>query len=194
MVSVIGLVGPIGSGKDTAADYIAGKYGYTIFSFRDAVAEATEKEGLEPDRENMQKVSREMRDKLGENVFAKMVLEKITAAKCEKALVKEMRTAGDIRVIKGHFGTGMKIIKVVAPENARFERMRARQRPGDPASIEEFRQQEKREEELGYMKAFNFTDFIVFNNGTKEELYAQIDAVMEKLNNDTRLMRRHLFG
>ncbi|MBI4170892.1 MAG: AAA family ATPase [Candidatus Aenigmarchaeota archaeon] len=193
MVSVIGIVGPIGSGKDTAADYIAEKYGYTIFSFRDAVREVAEKEGLEPDRENMQKVSREYRDKYGEQVFAQIILEKIRASKCEKALVKELRTSGDVKTIWNSFKTEMKIIKVVMPARLRFERMKSRGRPGDPITLEEFNQQEKREEELGYTKAFNFTDFIIFNTGTKEELYEQVDKAMKSLKEDKTLVRKRFF-
>ncbi len=190
MVSVIGIVGPIGSGKDTAADYIAQKYGYIVFSFRDMIAELMKKEGIEPNRENMQAFSREKRDAEGEDVFSKALLNKITVSKCEKALVKELRTAGDVKTLKGHFKSGMKIIKVAAPETLRFERMKARQRLGDPKTIEEFRAQEKREEEIGYTKAFNFTDFIVFNTGTKEDLYAQIDKTMASLKEDKSMIRR----
>lgn len=190
MVSVIGIVGPIGSGKDTAADYIAQKYGYNVFSFRDMIAELMKKEGIEPNRENMQTFSREKRNAEGEDVFSRALLNKIIESKSEKALVKELRTAGDVKTIWCHFKSKMKIIKVAAPDTLRFERMRSRQRLGDPKTIEEFRAQEKREEEIGYTKAFNFTDFIVFNTGTKEELYAQIDKAMAALKEEKSLVRR----
>jgi dephospho-CoA kinase len=190
MVSVVGIVGPIGSGKDTAADYIAEKYGYRIFSFRDVVREETEKGGIEPNRENMQKVGRELRDREGENVFSKIILKKIITSNCEKALVKELRTAGDIKTISDQFRGSMKIIKVTATVQARFERMRTRQRPGDPNTLEEFQRQEKREEELGYTKAFNFCDFVVQNNGAKNELLKKIDDVMSRLDEDRSLAKK----
>ena len=192
MVSVIGIVGPIGSGKDTAADYIAEKYGYRIFSFRDAVREEVEKRGLEQNRENMQKVSREMRDTKGEDVFSRMILNKIIETKCGKAIVKEIRTSGDLKPIRDHFRGSMKIIKVTATEKIRYERMKERSRTGDPFSLEEFQQQEQREEELGYTKAFNFCDFVIPNNGTKEELYKKIDEIMSRLQEDKSLFRRRL--
>ncbi len=190
MTSIIGIVGPIGSGKDTVADYIAQRYGYTIFSFRDVVKEVVEMEGLEPNRENMQKVAREKRDKEGESVFSKIVLDKIIASKCEKVVVKDLRTAGDVKTIRDHFKTQMKIIKIVATAQLRFERMKARGRPGDPKTLEEFLQQEKREEELGFTKAFNFTDFMVFNTGSREELYSQVDKIMNSLDEDKALVRK----
>lgn len=190
MVSVIGIVGPIGSGKDTVADYMAQKYGYTVFSFRDIIAGMMKTEGIELARENMQKFAREKRDAEGENVFSRAILQKITESGCQKAVVKELRTSGDIKPLLKHFRTGMKVIKVVAPAELRFERMKARQRPGDPQTLEEFRQQEKREEELGYTKASNYTDFMVFNTGTREELFAQVDKVMGSLNRETALVKR----
>jgi dephospho-CoA kinase len=190
MASVLAIIGPIGSGKDTASDYIAEKFGYKIFSFRDAVAEAVQKEGLELTRENMQNVSREYRDKQGENVFSRMILEKILSSGCEKALVKELRTAGDVKTIWDHFKSDMKIIKAVSTVNIRFERMKSRSRIGDPKTLEEFMHQENKEEELGYTKAFNFAEFVVYNNGDKEDLYKQIYSIMNKLNENKSLTKK----
>ena len=194
MVSVLGIVGPIGSGKDTVTDYIAQKYGYAVFSFRDMIADMMKKEGIEPNRENMQQFGRQIRDERGEDVFSLALLERIVSSKCEKALVKELRTASDVKIIWSHFKSSMKIIKVVAPTSIRFERMRARQRTGDPKILKEFMQQEKKEEDLGYTKAFNFADFVVFNTGSKEYLYDQVDKLMNSLNQRNILFRRRFLG
>ncbi len=190
MASVIGIVGPIGAGKDSAADYIAEKYGYTIFSFRDIIKDLMDKAGIEATREKMQAFSREQRDKYGEEIFSKAILAKIIETKCEKAIVKELRTAGDIKIIKSHFKNDMKIIKVVATKEVRFERMRSRSRTGDPITLEEFEHQEQREEELGYTKALNFCDYVVFNSGSWEDLRKRLDNAMEKLHEDKSLKRR----
>ena len=190
MASLIGIVGPIGAGKDTASDYITDKYGYTSFSFRNIIAELMTKSGIELNRENMQKFAREQRDMNGEDIFSKAILNKILETKCEKALVKELRTRDDVKVLWNHFKKDMKIIKITAPAEIRFNRMKERHRIGDPETLEEFRGQDKKEEELGYTRAFNFTDFIVFNTSDKENLYAQIDKIMSSMKDGKVLTKR----
>src|SRR3989344_636870 len=109
---IIGIVGRIGAGKDTVAEYIARKYRYAVVAFRDAVKDATEKEGLEATRANMQAVSKKYRDRYGAGYFTGIILKKIDQ-NGPKVIVKEMRTDGDVLPLKKTF-PGMKIILVHA--------------------------------------------------------------------------------
>jgi len=174
---VIGIVGLIGSGKDTAAEYIAKKYNYLIISYRDVIAEIMQRIGLETNRENMQRFAREARDKHGEDVFAKKVLEKIKKSKNKKIIVKEMRTEGDLLTIRRNLGSFF-VIEVFAEEKLRYERLKKRKRLGDPKNFEEFLIQQKREEELGYTKSLEYADYCLENNGSLKELYEKIDKLM----------------
>lgn len=178
---VLGVIGRIGAGKDTVSDYVAKKYGYDIVSFRDAVREVTEKEGLEPNRENMQKTGKKYREKYGSEYFTKLVMDKVMHSKNDKIIVKEMRTEGDVNLIKENFGKSMKIIQVKAPKQSRFERLKKRGRLGDPKTLDEFDAQEQREEELGYTKALEFTEHEIENNGTFDELYKRTDALLKSM-------------
>lgn len=178
---VLGVIGRIGAGKDTVAEYVAKKYGYDIVSFRDAVREVTEKEGLEPNRENMQKTGKKYREKYGSEYFTKLVMDNVMHSKNDKIIVKEMRTEGDVKLIKENFGSAMKIIQVKAPRETRFRRLKKRARTGDPQIPEEFNAQEKKEEELGYTKALEFTDYEIENNGTFEELYKKADELLKSM-------------
>lgn len=178
---VLGVIGRIGAGKDTVAEYVAKKYGYDIVSFRDAVREVTEKEGLKPNRENMQKTGKKYREKYGSEYFTKLVMDKVMHSKNDKIIVKEMRTEGDVKLIKENFGKNMKIIQITAPKQIRFERIKARGRLGDPKTMEEFGAQEQREEELGYTKALEFTEHEIENNGTFRKLYKKIDSLLRRI-------------
>jgi len=180
---ILGIVGLIGSGKDTAADYISKKYGYEKVSFRDIVHEVVAEKRLEPTRENMQKVARECRDKYGEDFFSKKVLEKGKALikKGKNVLFKEMRTAGDVQLLRDEFGKKMKVIVIEAGERTRFDRMKKRGRTGDPKTFEDFSRQQKKEEELRFTDSLKFADIGVDNNGTKKELCLEIDGMMEGL-------------
>ncbi|MBI4018768.1 MAG: AAA family ATPase [Candidatus Aenigmarchaeota archaeon] len=177
MQKIIGIIGRIGAGKDTVAEYIARKYGYAVVAFRDAVKEVTEKEGLELTRANMQAVSKKYRDRYGGDYFTNIIMKKV-AESGPKIIIKEMRTEGDVLPLKNMFRK-MKIILIEADAEKRFERMFARGRAGDPQTLEEFEGQEKREEELGYTQALQYDDFKINNNGTLGELYEKVDKLFK---------------
>lgn len=175
-MKVIGIVGLIGAGKDTAAYYIAEKYGYHIISFRDLVKEVTEKEGLEPNRENLQMTGKKYREKYGKEYFSKLAVEKTRSF--EKSILKEMRTKEDVELPKKVFGKSMTVINVEADKKISFERLKKRARLGDPKNMEEFEKQGKKEVDLGYTNAIDFADITIKNNGTFDDLYKKIDKVM----------------
>jgi len=179
-MKAIGIIGTIGAGKDTVAEYIAKKYGFSVVSYRDIVREVVENEGLEPNRENMQAVARKYRDKYGEHVFADMALEKAKKIK-GNILLKEMRTLGDIEVPKMHFSKNLIIIAVDAKPDIRFRRLRSRGRRGDPKDFKEFLKHEQTEKNFGYYDGMRLADFRVENNETLKELYKKVDNIMKKI-------------
>ncbi|MBI4014364.1 MAG: AAA family ATPase [Candidatus Aenigmarchaeota archaeon] len=183
MQKILGIVGRIGAGKDTVADYVARKYGYAVVAFRDAVKDVTEKEGLELTRENMQHVGKKYRADYGEDFFTKVVAEKAERAG-GKVIIKEMRTDGDVLPLKDKFRKAMKIICVDADAEKRFARMLARGRTGDPQTREEFEKQEKHESELGFTAALSHATVGVDNNGTLGELYEKIDKLLKAMEYD----------
>ena len=184
---ILGIVGMIGSGKDTVANYISHKYGYEIVSFRDIVHDIVKERGLESTRENMQKTARECRDKYGEYYFSKKALEKGIALlkKGKKVLFKEMRTEGDVEILRKEFDRKIKIIIVEAGERTRFERVKKRGRLGDPKTLDEFMIQQKKEEELHFTDSLKLADLGIDNNGTKKELESEIDKMMEDLKRES---------
>lgn len=188
---IIGIVGPIGSGKDTVAKYLEEK-GYVHVSYADIIREAMRKEGIETTRENLQQYATKQRQEKGEDVFTRMVIEKAESSG-DRTVISGIRTAGDVKPLMKKFGDSLKIIKVVAWEGVRFQRLKNRGWPQDPKTVEEFRKHEKGETERGMTKAFQYADIAVFNNGTLEELHQQIDTALEKLKNKIDLKSRSLF-
>jgi dephospho-CoA kinase len=179
-MKVIGTIGLIGSGKDTVAQYIARRYGYTIISMRDLVKEVTEKEGLEPTRENLQTISEKYRKTYGMDYFARLATEKASGIGAKKVLISEMRKPEDITVPKARFGKDIMIILIEADPEIRFERLRKRGRLGDPKTFEQFQRQEKREYELYFSKSLHLAEYRIENNGTLEELYNKIDSLLKE--------------
>ena len=75
-----------------------------------------------------------------------------------------------------------------AERKIRFERLLKRKKEGDPRSWEEFlsldeRDQGKEEPDYGQRtrECINQADFLILNNGSKEELKSQIEKISSRL-------------
>lgn len=178
---VVCVVGKLGSGKDTASEYLCKKYGFSPVSYSEIVHEKTREHGLETTRANLQKIATEYRQTYGEEVFANMVVKKAISLGKDRVLLKEARTSVDVMPPKKAFGSNFHIIEVTTRQRLRFERLKARGGPKDTSVWDDFLSQEKREGELGYFGAAEMAEFRVSNDGSPDELHKKLDIVMAKV-------------
>ncbi len=182
---VIGFVGDIGSGKDSAAEYICKKYGYRNISMGDIVREILKKSGKPENRENLDALQKEIVAKHGAEFFAKEVLKKIMLNKLQRVIISGIRRPADAEVPMRAYGKDFVLVKIEAPAEIRFERIKAgtgRNRPGDPRTLEEFLKQEKAQYELfSLKKTYTYVSHKVDNSGTPEQLEKKLDALLEKI-------------
>lgn len=177
---VIGIVGLIGAGKDTAAKYIEEKYGYKSISYSELVHEKVKEEGLEPTRENLQMVAKKYREKYGMDYFAKLAVEKALNCGKEKIILKELRRKEDVEYPKRFFDN-FYIIEIYANKRIRFKRLKERASKKDPKTWKEFLEQENKERELGFHEAIKYADFRIKNNRGLRELYSKIDKTINEI-------------
>ena len=134
-------------------------------------------EGLEVNRENLQNY----RLKHGNCFLAEEIVRRVKNMKTDKIVLSTMRRSEDYEIPKKAFGE-IKMILVEADERIRFERVHSRGRENDPKTIEDFRKQCDRDAQIfDFGRLFAHADFIIENNGTKEELHEKIDDIMKKL-------------
>ena len=166
------------SGKGTVAEYLKEK-GFEGYVFSDVIKEEARNRGLELTRKNLQKVGDLLRiESNNEGVLAKKLLEKI---KTDKAFVDGARNADEILELRKR--DDFKLIAVDASQKIRYERLKTRNRPGDPETFGEFKKSDDLEnKKLGggqeINKCMDLADYKIDNNGTQKKLLEKVDKIL----------------
>lgn len=175
---VIGLTGPNGAGKGEIAAMLRDS-GYAYLSLSDLVREEARRRGLEPVRENLIRVGRDLRREHGSGVLARRARERIEAP-CVVDSVRNPGEVAQLRELDEFF-----LIGVTADARTRFARMQDRGRPGDAQTLEEFLERERIEDsddEEGQRAGATLAlaDLVLRNDDTLEVLEAKLrDALRE---------------
>lgn len=118
---IIGITGPFGSGKSTAASFFETK-GFTKITLSSFLEEALLKEGKEVTRSNLQDLGNVWRQKEGSGVLARKALEHISNKKIEKAVIDGIRNLGEVEELKKT--NAFTLLGVVADRKVRFGRVK----------------------------------------------------------------------
>ena len=170
----IALLGKMRSGKDTVGEYLCDTHNCKRFAFGDEVKDVINTyfpkafENGKP-REHYQVIGQSFR-KLNPNIWIERTLEKINTVEQLNPniniVVTDVRQPNEATELRKR---GFTIIKVVAPEHIRLERILA--------AKDNFN-----EEELHHETELNVDrcvyDYCITNDGTLEELYREVDVVL----------------
>ena len=177
---IIGITGLFASGKDTVANYLASK-GFDHFSLSAILREEAKEQNIEPTRENLIALGSSLKEYEGHDVLAKKSVEKISG----NTVVTSIRHPREVIFFKNKF-PDFKLIIVDADPKIRYERAVKRARSGDSiGTFEEFIITENEERGKGggqeFDEVFKLTDIKINNDGNLDELYQNIDRVIDKL-------------
>lgn len=183
---IIGLTGTHGAGKGTVVEYLVREKGFTHVAVSDTfLTREAKRRGLTPDRITRRDIANEYRAQsptaLMEAVYdeaADMI------ARGEDVVIEPQHTAAEVTFIQGVDGIE---IAVDADLATRFARIQGRGSEKDHVSFDEFRKQQEFElkqddpnmNNLG--AAIAAADHVIQNDGTLEELHAQVDDLLTKL-------------
>ena len=179
----IGVTGLFCSGKDTFANYLKSK-GFEHISLSDILREELMKRNVEITRENLQRIGNELRKTRGNDILARLTLEKINPEK--KYVITSIRNPLEIKKLAS--SKNFVLVNIDSNQEMRFKRMQSRQRnEKDPSTFEEFIESEAKElipkEESGQnlTACIKMARIIINNNSTEEELYKKIEETMPKI-------------
>ncbi len=172
---VIGLVGPIASGKGTISEFLVTK-GFKYFSLSDVVREETRKRGLVVNRTNLQDVGNELRKQFGGAVLVERISNQVKDN--ELVVIDGVRNPYEVKYIKEQLDGD--ILHISASKDNRLNRYiaRAKSRNEGEVSKDKFKQIDARdlgqgEDSKGQQVAecIKLADFRIVNNSSIDDFY-----------------------
>lgn len=184
---IIGITGTNGSGKDTVADFLIEKLGWSHFSLSDELRKISKEKNIEPTRDNLIALGRNIRETHGLDYLSQRIL-KVTK---NNFVVTSIRNPAEIEPFKK--SDKFMLIAVDAPVEMRYQRVisAGKSRFGhkireETMSLEEFKKKEQIEmhgtgAEQQLHTLINMADTKIENNGTIEELKHKVDELLKSI-------------
>jgi len=180
---VIGIIGPIASGKDAAADYFSKKYGFKKIVLSNFLRQEAKKRGHHPSRPYLRKLQAELRKKHGNDYLLKKAIAEINQKHYEKIVIDGLRQPDECALAKEKLKA--KIILIDSNPFVRFMRAKKRHRKGFAETYEQFLHQDAIENAVFHFhKTRKLANFKIINSSSLESMQKDIDRLAKKLKID----------
>ena len=180
---IIGVVGPIASGKNVITDFLFEK-GFVRMSLSEEVRKEARSRGLPIQRKILQDIGNEMRLKNGSDYWAGRLITMMEAGK--NYVVEGIRNPGEVTALRKL--PGFILIAVDAPVEKRFQWIMMRGKDSDPSSLEEVKKIDSRDRGEGEdshgqqsIASMQSADFKIVNDSTKEAMRRKAEKIFKKI-------------
>ncbi len=137
---IIGVTGAYASGKDTVADMLQ-KMNFYHISLSDIIRDEMKLQKIKLTRENMIRVGTKLRSEFGADILAKRALRKVRDG--ENYVFTSIRNPKEVEYLMKR--EDFLMVNVIAPEKVRLRRILGRNREGDPKTLKELKESERKE-------------------------------------------------
>lgn len=177
---LLGITGTNGAGKGTVVEYLVERKGFAHFSVREFLIAEIQKRGLPIDRTNMRLVA----DELRATHRPSYIIEELYKQALQKggdAIIESIRARGEAEFLKKN---GVLLVTVDADRAIRYERIVTRASETDKVDYDTWVEQEEAEwhntaaHEMDIPGVIAMADIHIENNGSLEELHAQIEQAL----------------
>lgn len=169
MNRIIAVIGMCGSGKSEAVKFFEER-GYKKVYFGEVVMEEIKRLGLEVNEANEKKTRESLRKDFGMGAMAIKSLPKIEEYyKTGNVVIESLYSWDEFKKVRDKFGDNFKLLTIYTTKALRYKRLA--DRPFRPLSEKDARSRDYSEiERLDKGGPIAFTDYLVINDGTLEEL------------------------
>ena len=177
---IIGLVGTMASGKETVKKYLVEKYNAKDCRFSSILRDVLDRVAVPISRESLQKVSTILRATFGENLLAKAIAKDASKLDASIVVIDGVRRFTDIEHLNEL--PNFVLVKIDADPKIRYERMKTRnENKGDAEkTYEQFIEDHNAEADRQIPEVMKTAKFAIDNSGTLDELFRQVDEILEK--------------
>lgn len=183
---VIGVIGTIGAGKDTAGNYIARKLDIPRYQISTPLKEICAERGVELTRENLVALGTELAAEKGEAYLAEYI---VSHTESDKLIITGMRQLAQIVFLQST--ADLTLIAIDADPSVRYERTKAAAAMGEAKTLDEFIANEHAENSppnvQRLFECMKLADYHLTNNGSPEDLYSEIDCIIAPKNSVSEL-------
>nr|AIA16114.1 AAA domain protein [uncultured bacterium]AIA16345.1 AAA domain protein [uncultured bacterium] len=184
MKLLLGFIGEINSGKDTAAEYLVNKYGAYHIRQSHILDEILGVLGIEVSRRNEIDLGMALRSAFGADTVGKAVEKRLKQSDADIRVVQGIRFQEEFDIIQG---MGAKMVYITAPSDMRYERSNKRREKSDDGqqTFTEFTATEKTEPtEVGIPMLGAQADVRICNDGDLDHLYQQLEQLIHGKSNE----------
>lgn len=174
---ITGITGTNAAGKGAVVDFLK-KKGFQHFSVREYLTEQLNKKNLPVDREHMQTLANELREKYGPSYIITQLYEQ--ALVYQNAIIESIRCPGEITELRKK--PGFLLLGVDADQKLRFERATLRNSSTDISlTLEKFIEDEEKEKnnqepfKQNITKCLEEADILLLNNNMVPEFYSKLE-------------------
>ncbi len=181
---IIGVTGTLGAGKGSVVDYLTKEKGFAHLGVTDFMRSIANERGITPVRMTFHEIANEHRV-LGPTKLQEAVVEWGKGkGVTDNFVIEAQHTPDEVRFVQEQGGI---VLAVDADMRTRYDRITSRGHDKDNTTFEEFKAHEELEmrptdsSSNHLAEALAVADFHIENNGTLEELHAQIEEVLKGL-------------
>lgn len=178
---ILGLVGPLACGKETVKKYLVENYKAKDCRFSTILRDVLNRTAVPVSRENLQKLSTVLRANFGENLLAKAIAMDAAKLEADIVVIDGVRRPTDI----AHLNElpNFFLVKIDADPKSRYERMvkRNENEGDDKKTFEQFLKDHEAEADRLVPSVMATAKHAIDNSGSFEDLYKQVDEIVEKV-------------
>lgn len=179
---ILGLTGPLASGKSTVTDYLKEKHTATIYKFSNPLRDILDRIYVEQSRKNLQDLSLDLRNRFGDDLLASITASDVKRDEDNHLIIVDgVRRLPDIKYLREL--PEFKLVSIETDQESRWKRMTMRGENVDDINktFDQFKIDEQAEAEQKISEVAKTADFVINNDSTVEDLYQQIEEILNSL-------------